>query len=86
MKHLLFISGFWIYPTGLLHVSDNGEMHVHNGNRDSIAFCEDYYRGRSDPIRGYYNLNMRAACPFEMSVECSLKLSVNLVSSQKKNF
>jgi hypothetical protein len=58
-----------MYPTGLLHVSDNGEMPVHKGNRDSIAFCEDQRRVRCDAIQGYCTMYMRAACPSEMSVK-----------------
>jgi len=72
-----------MYPTGLLHVSDNGEMPVHDGNRDSIAFCEDYCRVRCGPIQGYCNMNMRAACHSEMSVEFSeVKCQSSLVSKK----
>lgn len=71
-----------MYPTGLLHISDNGEMSVHKGDRDSIAFC-DYCRVRCDPIQGYCNMNMRATCPSEMSVEFSeVKCQSSLVSKK----
>jgi hypothetical protein len=49
-------------------------MPFHNGNRDSIAFCEDYCRVRCDATQGYCAMNMRAACPSEMSVKfCAFK-------------